>query len=261
MSSEGTLDFFSLWAMWAATIIFVLLFVEVGFRLGRFRRLSDKEKESPVSAIVGATLGLLAFMLAFTFGTAASRFGTRRLLVLDEANAIGTTYLRAEMLAEPQRTEVRKLLREYVDVRLAAVRPDQLEPAIRRSEELQNQLWQQAVAVSTQDSRSVIAGLFIQSLNEVIDLHSKRIAAGLRSRIPGSIWFGLYLLTAIAMTSVGYHAGLSGACRSIALLALVIAFSAVILLIADLDRPREGLLRVSQQAMIDLQKGMSAPKQ
>lgn len=114
MESNGPLDALPLWGVFGAILIVVLLSVECGYRLGRYRRnRHEQEKETPVGTMVGATLGLLAFILAFTFGLAAARFDTRRQVLLDEANAIGTTYLRAGMLPE-QRNEIRTLLRNYV---------------------------------------------------------------------------------------------------------------------------------------------------
>lgn len=140
--------------------------------------------------MVGSILGLLAFLLAFTFGLAAARFEARRQTVLEEANAIGTTYLRARLLPDPERTESAKLLREYVDVRLPDSRQKNtsqaITQAITRSEELQEQLWSQAIAAA-EKKPTVVTGLFVQSLNEVIDLHAKRTLVGGRSRIPISI--------------------------------------------------------------------------
>ena len=115
MPGNGPLDALPLWALFMAILLLVLLAIEGGYRLGQYRRSrSEQEKEAPVGAMVGATLGLLAFMLAFTFGLAAARFDTRRQLLLDEANAIGTTYLRAGMLPN-QREDILALLRDYVD--------------------------------------------------------------------------------------------------------------------------------------------------
>lgn len=249
-------DLLPLWSILPLTIAIALLSVELGYRLAKYRqRHSAEEKEAPVGGMVGGTLGLLAFMLAFTFGLAGSRFEDRRQVLLSEANAIGTTYLRAAMLPEPMRTETRNLLREYVDVRLEAVQPGKLDQALAKSEDLHNRLWAQAVAVTEKD-RSPITGLFIQSLNEVIDLHAKRVMAGLRSRVPGVIWIVLYVLAILAMVMMGYHSGLAHSRRSIAVIALVLGFSSVLFLIADLDRPGQGTLRVSQQAMIDLRRSM-----
>ena len=155
---------------------------------------------------------------------------------------------------EPYRGEVRKLLREYVSVRLDAIRPESLSQSISRSEELQSQLWSQAATVGEKNPGSIVVGLFIGSLNEVIDLHAKRLALGMRNRIPSPIWAALYFMAVLGTAAMGYHAGLAGSGRSLAIVALVLAFSAVMTLIADLDRPQAGLLRVSQQTMIDLQR-------
>ena len=195
-------------------------------------------------------------MLAFTFSMAASRFEARRQVVLEEANAIGTTYLRARLLPEPQRGEVAKLLREYVDVRIRGIREGEIADAVARSEKLHEQLWSQATAAAEKNPGSIMTGLFIQSLNDVIDLHAKRVMVGTRSRIPITIWGGLFALTVGGMASMGYQAGLSATRRSPAMLLLVLAFAGVLLLIADLDRGQEGFLRVSQAAMTDLQRTM-----
>ena len=256
MEVTGLLDLLPLWSILPLTIVVALLSVELGYRVASYsQHHSLEEKESAVGSMVGATLGLLAFMLAFTFGLAGSRFEDRRQVVLSEANAIGTTYLRAGMLPEPMRTETQNLLREYVEVRLEGVQPGKLEQAVLKSEELHNRLWSQAVAATEKD-RSPITGLFVQSLNEVIDLHAKRVMAGLRSRVPGVIWIVLYGLAIVAMLMMGYHSGLAHSRRSIAVIALVLGFSSVLYVIADLDRPAEGTLRVSQQSMIDLRNSM-----
>lgn len=124
MPLASPLDYLPLWMLLLATIVVVLLSVEAGYRLGGYRRRhSEQEKEALVGAMVAATIGLLAFMLAFTFGFAASRFEARRQVVVDEANAVGTTFLRAGLLPDQRAARIRKLLREYVDVRLEAIEP------------------------------------------------------------------------------------------------------------------------------------------
>ena len=256
MPNQGPLDAVPIWIVFVVTQLIILASGEAGYRLGKYRRgRSEDEKEGPVGAMVGSTLGLLAFVLAFTFGLAAARFDTRRQVLLDEANAIGTTYLRAEML--PERGEkIRQLLRDYVDVRLQSVQSGKVEEGIRRSEQLQGELWEQAVAVAAGNGSSIIVGLYVQSLNEVIDLHAKRVTAGVRNRIPGAIWVALGAVAVFSFAAMGYHAGLSRTSRSPAGFAVALTFAVVIVLIADLDRPLEGVLNVSQQALIDLQQSM-----
>ena len=238
-----------------------MLAVESGYHSGQWRRarVSD-EKDAPVAAMVGSILGLLAFMLAFTFSLAATRFDARRQAVLEESNAIGTTYLRARLLREPQRSEIMDLLRKYTELRAHGITEAKVAEVITRSEELHEQLSRLRVAVADKNPGSIMTGLFIQSLNEMIDLHSKRVMVGLRSRIPVSIWLVLFGLAFIGMASVGYQAGLSGTRRSPEMPILTLAFAAVFFLIVDLDRVHEGVLRVSQQSMIDLLKTMQATR-
>jgi hypothetical protein len=103
-----------------------------------------------------------------------------------------------------------------------------------------------------------VAGLFVQTLNETIDLHSKRVLIGVRSRIPFIIWLTLYLVTCLSMVELGYHGGMVGSRRSLSVAALVLTFSIVLWLIADLDRQREGVVSVSQQPLIELQRSWRA---
>ena len=239
------------------TLALVLLAIEAGYQLGLVRQKAKlHEKEAPVGAMVGATLGLLAFLLAFTFGLGANFFQLKRDVLLDEANAIGTTWLRTGFLPADERDSARALLREYVDIRLAAAESGEVEGAMKRSEEIQNALWAQATAAMNDEPRSVAAGLFVETLNDVIDLHAKRVQVALRTAIPATIWYALYAISFFAFGTLGYHAGLSAANRSYATIAVAIIFSAVIWLIADLDTAAEGTLRVSQQAMIDLRNSM-----
>ncbi len=252
-------DFLPLWAFFLTMIAIALASVEGGFRIARFRSSTGAtEKEGGVSGIVGATLALLAFLLTFTFGVAASRFETRRQAVLEESNAIGTTYLRAGLLPEPHRHEIQQLLRSYVEIRTSVATPNQIAGMIAESEALHAQLWFQAVQVAALDGHSLMTGLFIEALNDTIDLHTVRSYA-LRNRIPGVVWTVVGFVTVLAMGSTGYQEGLSGSQRSPAILALVLAFSSVMTLIADLDRPHEGMIRVSQQTMLDLKHGMQTP--
>ncbi len=256
MQATEPLDIVPLWALLLGIMLVVLLSVEGGYRVGRYRAGRVHEMETPVGEMVAATLGLLAFLLAFTFGLAASRFDAKRQLLVEEANAIGTTYLRAAMLPD-HGDRIRALLRDYVDVRIEAIAPDKLAHSIRRSEALQNELWAAAVPVARDHPDSVIAGLFVQALNDVIDLHTKRLTAALHNRIPFAIWAALYGISVFSFAAMGYHSGLTGATRSLFIVAVAFTFSVVIVLIADLDRSQEGVLKVSPQALIDLRHSMN----
>lgn len=252
---QTTFDMIPLWSIILLSILLVYLSVEVGFRIAIHRKSRAGEaKQGSVGSVVGSTLGLLAFFLAFTFGLAATRFDAKRMAVLEESNAIGTTYLRAGYLAEPQRAEIRRLLREYVRLRVQPFNLDTISQTIAASDQLQDELWAQAVIVAEGNPTSIMAGLFIQSLNEMIDLQAKRLLAALWSRIPASIWLALSFITALAMTSMGYMLGLNGSRNTVLTIILILAYTSLVFLIADLDRQSEGLLRVGQQSMLDLWK-------
>ncbi|OHB45749.1 MAG: hypothetical protein A2178_01005 [Planctomycetes bacterium GWC2_49_10] len=262
MKADFWLDQIPLWGVFGLTAFAVFVAICIGTFLGlRRRRKPDYEGEASLGTIISATLGLVAFMLAFTFGITAERFQARRQLLLNEVNAIGTTYLRAGLLLEPHQSQVCKLLREYVDVRvnLARTSPHKqqsmLKDVIARSETLQDQMWSHAVLLARADRSSEIDALFINSLNEMIDLQTSRLTV-LSYRIPPAIWYSLYFITILSMVTVGYQVGLSG--KSVLKLGVVLAltFSAVVFLISDLDRAGEGSLRVSQQPMFELQKKM-----
>ena len=133
-----------------------------------------------------------------------------------------------------------------------------MEEAIRRSEDLHARLWAQAVGAADQNPRSVPIGLFVQALNEVIDLHAKRVTASLRSRIPTAVWLVLFGVAVFAFVAMGYHVGLIRTSRSPGIVVVALTFAAVIWLVVDLDRPAQGWLTVSQQPMIDLRSTMDA---
>src|SRR4051794_24882269 len=210
--------------------------------------------------MVAAVLSLLAFMLAYTFGMASTRFDARKQAVLEEAHAIRSSFLRARLLPEPQATRVAGLLQEYVDVRIRGVQEGNVAEAVARSEELLDRIWAEAVKAAEQNPRSIMTGLFIQSLNDMIEMHARRVQVGTRSRIPITIWAGLFTLLLLGMAALGYQSGLSETRRSPAMLGMIAAFAGVLFLIMDLDRSYEGFLRVSQQALIDVQKSMQAGK-
>ena len=248
-------DAVPIWLVLVITVGVILLAIEIGFRAGIDRaRKSENERQAPIDPMVGSTLGLLAFVLAFTFGMATSRYDARKQLVVDDAIAIRTADLRAQQLPEPDRSEIRALLREYVDVRVeGALTPSKMPQALVRSEELQDQLWARGLQFGQRDPPIASAGPFMQSLIQMFELHSKRVTGGIHNRIPFTIWMALYCMTVLAMAITGYRAGIAGRRSMIVSLTMVLAFSAVIVLIADLDRPQEGFVKVSQQAMLDLQ--------
>lgn len=254
MPGNQPLDILPLWALYLLLVLAGLLAVEIGYRLGRWwQKRSGQQKEGTTGALVGSILGLLAFLLVFLTGIAANRFDNRRQLVIVEANAIGTTFLRAGYLEEPYKTDVRQLLQEYVAARLAAARDTStLAAAIVRSEEIQTELWSRAEALAIANPSTEVVALFIESLNEVIDLHTERVIA-VFNRIPFNFWLVIFFMAFLALMMVGFQNGLAGSRNLIAIVALILVFAAVIQLNIDLDWPQQGFLQVSQQAMTMVQ--------
>lgn len=215
---------------------------------------------SDVSTLEGAALGLLALMIGFTFAMALARFDARRDAVLQEANAIGTTALRARMLPKPHGAEALKSLQEYVQIRLDITRritsAVELKTAIDRSNAIQETLWRNAMALAAKDTGLVPTGLFIQSLNEMIDSQGKRLAA-VYSRVPNIVLVALYVVAIVAFMFVGYASGLQKRRLRLPVYVTGVMVSAVILLIQDLDRPNTGFITVSQQPIIDTAAGLA----
>jgi len=258
--NPGPFDFIPLWGIFILTVAIILFSIMSGLYLGKWKKKQSTDAaQAPVGAAVGATLGLLAFILAFTFGMSATRFDARRGLLLDDVNAIGTTYLRAGLLPESHTGEIRGLLRKYVDIRVDIARhPEKLKEHIAESEALQKQLWRHAEAISREDLKNPdISSHFIEALNRMIDIHTSRVT-NLSYRIPVVVWAALYILTIFSMIGVGYQFGLHGRGNLVVVIVMSVSFASVILMNVDLDNPAAGWLRVSPKPMLELQVSFAA---
>jgi hypothetical protein len=248
------------WVIALGIIVFLLLTIELGYRMGdRVPSGLTESAKSPVLAISGAMFGLLALLLGFTFSMSLSRFDQRKQLVLQESNAIATAYLRAELLPEPEATAVAGLLHSYVDARLDFynLRENQAQFAdvIVRTQKLQDELWSHAGNVVRRGERPVTTGLFIEALNNVIDLHSARRAA-MENHVPESVLVLLFLVATITALLVGYGCGLMKRRHFFSTTTMALLIALVIIVIVDLDRPRRGLILVGQDSMIRLRDSM-----
>lgn len=252
----GFLDSLPIAVVCVLVALSLVVACEVGYWFGtRAKTRHDAEAPSSLGPMVGGLLGMLAFVLAFTFSMAASLHEARKQNVLQEANTVGTAYLRSDLVSSGEGPQIRKLLREYVDVRLGAATGADLQVAIKRSQEIHSQLWG-LVAKAAVASPSANASLVVQSINEVIDVHLKRLTAAVRNRIPTSIWIALAAISILSMITMGVQVGLGGKRRLIAVVPMSLALAVLVALIVDLDRPGEGLLQVEQHAMVDLRKSM-----
>ena len=263
MSYNQLLDQVPVWVFFLFITLITMLPISVGQRLGtRRRRLAEHEPEGPVGSVVGATLALLGFMVALTLGAATNRFDARKEALIDGVNAIEASYRNASLLPEPHKSEVRKLLRDYVDIRLEMPQyfdePAQLRKLDARVRSLQQSIWSHADALANADRSCEIYAVFTSSLNEVFQVYNKRIILGAQYRIPITMWVVLLFVTVTTMCGVGFHFGLVGMQSVIADVMLALTFALVMTTIFDLDQPDKGLIGVNQQPMYELHERMHA---
>jgi hypothetical protein len=253
--------FASTHCMWLIFVVFfgaiLIAASEAGFRLARKAESRSAENaKSQLGAVEGGILALLGLLLGFTMSMAVTRFEVRKQLVLDEANAIQTSYLRTRLIPAPDSTEIANLLREYVVVRLHYADVvddlDQLQTTREEAEHLQNEFWTRAVAYGQKDPDPVKAGLLLQSLNQAIDLESARWMA-FQNHVPPAVIYVNFVVALLATTLVGYAFGRQGQRQLFSTTMLVLAITVVLAVIIDLDQPRQGFIKGSQQPLVDLQ--------
>jgi hypothetical protein len=254
------MDDIPLWLLFVATTLLIVAAIEAGYLLGKAaRRKSEDEKESPVSAIAGSVLALLAFVLAFTFGIVSNRYDARRELVRDQAVAIRSAYSRSDFLPEPSRDQSKDLFNDYIALIVEAGKPGHLSGnpgLISEMRTIQSQLWDFAVANVRAGDNSDISASYVESLDEMANVLAVRIAVSVQSRIPTQLWLVLYVLVVLGMIAVGYQTAIAGSRRTWAMVVLAFSFSIVIVLIAALDDPERGYITISQRPLVDLQAEM-----
>lgn len=246
---------FPIWGLALLFLVSLLVACEFGHRLRR--RYPDRFPKDEETFAMTSVLGLLALLIGFTFSLALQRHETRRELVVHEANAIGTTWLRMDLLDAPQRDELRALLRRYVDSRIAfgnAATIEAEEETYRTTATLQDQLWAGVVAATQPFRDTPRAASIISTTNESIDLAGERLA-NRESHVPPRILRMLWFFAIVAAGMVGFEKGSQRLATTLLFLLLTLAVA----LVLDLDRPASGMTRVSQQPMIDLRESMRQP--
>ena len=255
------LDDLSIELLFLLTVILMLVGLEVGFRFGnKIERKRVKAQTSQVRALMGATLGLLAFMQAFTFAAAQNHFENRFQLQIDEALLLKAAFMKADLFGEPVRSEARGLLIEYVDDRIAlrqSVREKNavdIFGALKRAEEAQLKLWSLGNRSNdaSSDSNSQSSTDIKPEVLGLMESQTRRLQAALVNRIPPIIWLTLYFTAMVSMIVVGYQAGLTEKRSPLATFSLALVFSAVMILIMDLDRPLQNLFELNTAVMDDL---------
>jgi len=239
--------------VFAVFVIGLLVIVtEAGYALGRRSAAARDEKRlSQFGAVQAAVLGMLGLLLGFTFSMAAERYDGRRALMVEEANAIQTAWLRAGMLPDAHRQPVRSLLRSYVEVRLRPDAAREVTPVSQRpASSIQRELWQHAEASATEAANDITA-TFVEALNDVIALDRQQLAAA-RNRIPIGVWAILMTVAAVGSYVTAFANGTNPPRSAFATVLLPLLLAVLILLIVDLTSERRGVISVGHQPLIDL---------
>jgi len=237
-----------------------ILFVEIGFQFGR-RHAADDDPgaRSQVGAIQAALLGLLGLLVAFSFSAAAARFLDRQDLIATDANAIGTAYLRAELLSDPMRYELQSALKDYRANRLRAASEEasgRVAEFLDETEALHARLWD--AAFRGVKDRPEFALAVLNPINDVIDLHTTRYSAS-RKRLPILVLGVLLVCCAIGCGMIGFSCGLTGRRRAFLTGALAILLGATIYVTLELDQARSGMLQLSDVPLAELKLDVRPP--
>lgn len=239
----------------------ILIFLEIGRRMGIRRMAEDPEgAKTGTGAVEGAVFGLMGLLIAFTFSGAAARFESRRQLVTEEANDIGTAWLRLDLLPTAAQPALRDQFRRYVDMRLEVYRKmpdiDAAMATLASCQSLQGEIWTQAVAASREGQASA-AMLFLPALNQMFDIVTTRTMAA-KMHQPMIIFVMLIVLTLIGSLFAGYSMAAAKRRNWVHLLGFAFIMAASIYIIVDLEYPRLGLIQVhaSDQVLVELRQSM-----
>jgi len=248
------------WLMALSLGLLVVATVEGGYRLGcRTPPRASEASRGVFATLLAAVLGVLGLLLAFSFAMAAARYDLRTALVLREANAIGTAYVRTRVVEEPTREQIQGVLRAYVDARVAeaATRGDQtrLPETTTDVERLQRELWALVAPAVHRAPQAVSLVWVAQALNEVSDVRAERAAAQ-ANHVPETVIWLLGVAAVLTGLLSGYACGTTAHRQGLATSVFAVVVTLVVWAILDLDRPQRGLILVQQQAMRGLQERM-----
>jgi hypothetical protein len=224
---------------------------EVGFWLGSLTRSKDEPFDRQVGLVRTSTAALVAFLIGFAFSGAASRFIDRQDIIVKEANALGTAYLRADTIAEPQRSELKAAIKEYTADRVTLLSRegrDQIEALLAKISGLHERMWKSAINATQGDAP--LMAVVLPPINEIIDLHSIHLAMA-RRRLPIPIMAMLLGTAAIAVGMIGFGNGRLGRRFSVLDAVYGVALAAALWMTIDLDYPGIGLIRVSNLPVVE----------
>jgi len=260
MDFAGFIRWLSPWVLFPLTVLLGVIATELGVWLSKKARLAEAGgPPPPTGSLVGAILGLLAFMLGFTFSNASTRYSNRKELVIQQARAISTCYLRSGIIPEPQKNEIRALLTDYIGILVNLKNPSDIDSNVSKLEILNLQIWDKASSLVRENMDPDLRALYIQSVNEIIENYSKRKTIALVHRVPNVIWGALYLLFILGMFIVGHEISESRRRRLLNTPIMAAAFALIVTVIADMDSASSSRnFKANLQPLIDAQKMMKA---
>ncbi len=226
---------------------------EVGFRLCK-RYSHHAAVAEQLGSIQGAILGLLSLLLGFSFAAASARYSDRIQLILEEANAIRTVWVRVDLVPPEQRAPMRDALKAYVAARIQFYEVQDsagYSEAIFRAEELQGRLWRTAAPAVL--ASPILSDALMIPIDDLTRIHARRLTAA-EGHLPGLILLILLLCSVVALGCVGYGRGIAGNRLGVLTTALAFLVAAVLWAIIDLDHPRSGLIRAGQRPLVELQQ-------
>jgi hypothetical protein len=239
----------------------MLMLLEAGRRIG-LARLADRDDAGKgVAAVEGAVYGLLGLLIAFTFSGAAARYETRRHLIVEEANAIGTAYLRLDLLSAGARDSLKEKFRRYVDSRLdfysTIQDPEAARQSFDRSVELQGMIWSEAVAAGPSAPTQQAPMLLLPALNQMIDITTTR-AVALQLHPPAIIYWMLGGLALLSSLLAGYSMAQSKTHSWLHMFVYAAILALIYYVILDLEFPRLGLIRIdaADELLVSVRQAM-----
>ncbi len=242
-------------------VALLLAACEIGYRLGSAREAAPDSQRTLMSGTGGAMLGVLGLLLGFSLSMAINRWDTRHQIIIQEANAIGTFSLRAGLLEEPLRDQLRDGLRTYTEARIALggsrERPDALLAARNESEGLHGELWSVVERASTPSTANATLSSLIAAANQVIDFHELRLAS-LQNHLPSPLFYLLLSVAALAVGFLGWGFGAASQRGRTPVFLLALLFGAVLLLIMDVNRPQRGIIQVGVASLERTAKSIAA---
>lgn len=249
---------------WALAFLLVALIgatTFAGFALGRYLRKHQEALREPFGVLQGALLGVVGLILAFGLTLAIGRYEDRRAATVTEANAIGTSYLRAQLIVEPARSRSLKLLRGYVDLSIQISKEVPGSTGMRRTTAaegvLQRRLWSLAGQAIAAAPNASAPRLYVDSLNDTFDAQLSRLS-GLTNRVPGTVLLLEAFGAAVAIGLLSLHIAVLGR-GLVAMLAAAALITALLLVTFDLDRPTRGLIRVPDAPLVATRASMVPP--